>query len=154
MYAYIQSRFYRAPEIILGIPYSYPIDMWSLGCILLELYYGYPIFPGQTEQEQLAMIMEMRGVPPINLLQEASRVEMFFDQNGAPKVIKDNEGKPIVPNSMTLGQYVEAEDRNFMKFLDACLHWDPDLRMTPEEGLRHDWILEGVPEDVQRSLNI
>ena len=46
IYTYIQSRFYRAPEIILGIPYSTAIDMWSLGCILIELYQGYPMFPG------------------------------------------------------------------------------------------------------------
>ena len=40
VYTYIQSRFYRAPEIILGIPYSMPIDMWSFGCILIELFTG------------------------------------------------------------------------------------------------------------------
>jgi dual specificity tyrosine-phosphorylation-regulated kinase 2/3/4 len=49
IYTYIQSRFYRAPEIILGLPYSMPIDMWSLGCIMSELYMGYPIFPGENE---------------------------------------------------------------------------------------------------------
>ena len=41
VYTYIQSRFYRAPEVIVGIPYSTAIDMWSLGCILAELYTGY-----------------------------------------------------------------------------------------------------------------
>lgn len=46
-YTYIQSRFYRAPEVILGLPYGTPIDMWSLGCILAELYTGCPIFPGK-----------------------------------------------------------------------------------------------------------
>ena len=40
IYTYIQSRFYRAPEIVLGIPYSSAIDMWSFGCILYELYVG------------------------------------------------------------------------------------------------------------------
>ena len=48
LYTYIQSRFYRAPEVILGLPYSTAIDMWSLGCILAELYTGYPIFPGES----------------------------------------------------------------------------------------------------------
>jgi dual specificity tyrosine-phosphorylation-regulated kinase 2/3/4 len=47
MYTYIQSRFYRAPEIILGVEYTSAIDMWSFGCILCELYTGHPIFPGQ-----------------------------------------------------------------------------------------------------------
>ena len=46
MYTYVQSRFYRAPEVILGLPYGTEIDMWSFGCILAELAMGYPIFPG------------------------------------------------------------------------------------------------------------
>lgn len=40
IYTYIQSRFYRSPEVILGIPYDMAIDMWSFGCILAELYTG------------------------------------------------------------------------------------------------------------------
>ena len=47
-YTYIQSRFYRAPEIILGIKYTPAIDMWSFGCVLAELQRGYPIFPGKN----------------------------------------------------------------------------------------------------------
>ena len=42
-----------------GIPYNMAIDMWSLGCILAELYTGYPLFPGENEVEQLACIMEV-----------------------------------------------------------------------------------------------
>jgi len=57
IYTYIQSRFYRAPEIILGIPYTTAIDMWSFGCILTELCTGIPIFPGESEHEQLSLIM-------------------------------------------------------------------------------------------------
>ena len=47
-YTYIQSRFYRAPEIILGMKYSTAIDMWSFGCVLAELHTGYPLFPGDN----------------------------------------------------------------------------------------------------------
>ena len=53
IYTYIQSRFYRAPEIILGIPYTPGIDMWSFGCILVELFTGRALFPGESEAEQL-----------------------------------------------------------------------------------------------------
>ena len=47
---YVVTRYYRAPEIMLGIPYSTAIDIWSFGCILAELYLGYPIFPGENEE--------------------------------------------------------------------------------------------------------
>ena len=63
VYTYIQSRFYRAPEIMLGIPYTPAIDMWSLGCIIAELYIGYPLFPGDSENDQMSRIIEMRDVP-------------------------------------------------------------------------------------------
>lgn len=56
---YIQSRFYRSPEVILGHAYSMAIDMWSLGCILAELFSGSPLFPGESEVEQIACMMEV-----------------------------------------------------------------------------------------------
>lgn len=68
IYTYIQSRFYRAPEIILGIPYTTAIDMWSFGCILTELFTGVPLFPGESEQEQLSLIMEVIGLPSKDIL--------------------------------------------------------------------------------------
>lgn len=64
--------------MILGLPYGTPIDMWSLGCILAELYTGYPLFPGENEVEQLACIMEVLGVPPEQLISLASRRRLFF----------------------------------------------------------------------------
>lgn len=78
VYTYIQSRFYRSPEVILGLPYSMPIDMFSFGCILAELYTGYPLFPGENEVEQLACIMEIQGLPPMHILEQATRRRLFF----------------------------------------------------------------------------
>ena len=49
IYTYVQSRFYRAPEVILGIEYTCAIDMWSFGCIIFELFTGEPLFPGEDE---------------------------------------------------------------------------------------------------------
>lgn len=78
MYTYIQSRFYRAPEVILGAPYTCSIDMWSFGCILAELLTGFPLFPGENENEQMACIMEICGVPPRYVYGHCSRAEVFF----------------------------------------------------------------------------
>jgi dual specificity tyrosine-phosphorylation-regulated kinase 2/3/4 len=70
VYTYIQSRFYRSPEVILGIRFNQSIDMWSLGCILAELLTGYPIFPGENEGDQLGLIMEVFGKPDREVLAE------------------------------------------------------------------------------------
>ena len=80
VYTYIQSRFYRSPEVILGMNYHMAIDMWSLGCILAELYTGFPIFPGENEQEQLSCIMEVLGVPDKDFINRSSRKRLFFGE--------------------------------------------------------------------------
>ena len=69
VYTYIQSRFYRAPEIMLGIPYTCAIDMWSFGCIMAELCVGYPIFPGDSENDQMSRIFEVVGIPSLDVLE-------------------------------------------------------------------------------------
>ena len=53
---------------MLGIPYDCAIDMWSFGCIMAELYIGYPIFPGDSENDQMSRIIEMLGCPSNHLL--------------------------------------------------------------------------------------
>jgi len=78
VYTYIQSRFYRSPEVILGMNYHMAIDMWSLGCILAELFTGFPIFPGEDEQEQLSCIMEVLGIPDKEFIHRSSRKKLFF----------------------------------------------------------------------------
>ena len=64
VFQYIQSRYYRSPEILLGLPYDAAIDMWSVGCICAELFLGIPIFPGNSEYDQLARIIEILGNIP------------------------------------------------------------------------------------------
>jgi dual specificity tyrosine-phosphorylation-regulated kinase 1 len=59
MYSYIQSRFYRSPEVMLGLPYSVAIDMWSLGCILVEMHTGEPLFSGTDQFDQMQKIVSV-----------------------------------------------------------------------------------------------
>ncbi|XP_051807851.1 dual specificity tyrosine-phosphorylation-regulated kinase 4 isoform X1 [Acanthochromis polyacanthus] len=143
VYTYIQSRFYRSPEVILGHPYSMAIDMWSLGCILAELYTGYPLFPGESEVEQIACIMEVLGMPPNDFVQSASRRRLFFDSKGNPRNITNSKGKKRRPSSKELSAALKTNDALFLDFIKCCLTWDPTKRMTPDEGLQHEWILEG-----------
>lgn len=80
VYTYIQSRFYRSPEVLLGLPYSSAIDMWSLGCIVVELFLGLPLFPGSSEYNQVSRIVEMLGNPPTWMLEMGKQSGDFFEK--------------------------------------------------------------------------
>lgn len=140
VYTYIQSRFYRSPEVILGMTYGMPIDMWSLGCILAELYTGVPIFPGENEQEQLACIMEVFGPPEKHLIEKSTRKKLFFDSLGKPRLTVSSKGRRRRPSSRSLQQTIKCDDEVFLDFLARCLRWDPDKRMKPDEAVRHEFI--------------
>ncbi|KAI9793459.1 MAG: hypothetical protein M1833_000745 [Piccolia ochrophora] len=141
VYTYIQSRFYRSPEVILGMSYGMPIDIWSLGCILAELFTGYPIFPGENEQEQLACIMEVFGPPEKHLIEKSTRKKLFFDSMGKPRLTVSSKGKRRRPSSKSLQQVLKCEDEAFLDFITRCLRWDPERRLKPDEALRHEFIM-------------
>ncbi|EAW11642.1 putative protein kinase [Aspergillus clavatus NRRL 1] len=140
VYTYIQSRFYRSPEVILGMSYGMPIDMWSLGCILAELYSGYPIFPGENEQEQLACIMEVFGPPEKHLIEKSTRKKLFFDSLGKPRLTVSSKGRRRRPSSKDLRQVLKCDDDPFLDFISRCLRWDPARRLTPHDALRHEFL--------------
>ncbi|GKT99755.1 cmgc dyrk dyrk2 protein kinase [Fusarium langsethiae] len=140
VYTYIQSRFYRSPEVILGMTYGMPIDMWSVGCILAELYTGVPIFPGENEQEQLACIMEVFGPPEKHLIEKSTRKKLFFDSMGKPRLTVSSKGRRRRPSSKTLSQVLKCDDEVFLDFLQRCLRWDPERRLKPEDAIRHEFI--------------
>ncbi|KAM0284617.1 hypothetical protein ACHAO9_009134 [Fusarium lateritium] len=140
VYTYIQSRFYRSPEVILGMTYGMPIDMWSVGCILAELYTGVPIFPGENEQEQLACIMEVFGPPEKHLIEKSTRKKLFFDSMGKPRLTVSSKGRRRRPSSKTLQQVLKCDDEVFLDFLARCLRWDPERRLRPEDAIRHEFI--------------
>ncbi|MCJ1386307.1 hypothetical protein MMC17_009433 [Xylographa soralifera] len=151
VYTYIQSRFYRSPEVILGMTYGMPIDMWSLGCILAELLTGYPIFPGENEQEQLACIMEVFGPPDKHLIEKSTRKKLFFDSLGKPRLTVSSKGKRRRPSSKTLQQALKCDDDVFLDFIARCLRWDPERRMKPDEATSHEFIT-GIKQPSTRNL--
>ena len=85
--------------------------------------------------------METRGLPPEDLLPISSRLKLFFEPDGEPKIVKNSRGKRRYPATKTLGKVIGSKDPSFLDFIDRCLHWDYRKRLTPEEALRHDWII-------------
>jgi dual specificity tyrosine-phosphorylation-regulated kinase 1 len=83
MYSYIQSRFYRSPEVMLGLPYSVAIDMWSLGCILVEMHTGEPLFSGTDQFDQMQKIVKILGMVPDDMLDKSSdQIKFQFFMRG------------------------------------------------------------------------
>lgn len=78
----MQSRFYRSPEIVLGLPYNSAADMWSFGCIIAELLTGRPLFPAIDENELMELVNIMIGYPPKEMLNKAKKRKQFFDKDG------------------------------------------------------------------------
>jgi dual specificity tyrosine-phosphorylation-regulated kinase 2/3/4 len=136
-FQYIQSRFYRAPEVVLGMWYGPPMDIWSLALILIELMIGRPLFPADDEQELIGMIVEMFGPPPHTFIDSARRKNEFFDREMNLKVWKGIVRRPF---SLSLSAALSTDDPLLIQFLTKCLDWDPDRRMTAEQAREHPWL--------------
>ncbi|URE39949.1 Protein kinase domain [Musa troglodytarum] len=107
VYSYIQSRYYRSPEVVLGYPYTASIDMWSLGCIVAELFLGLPLFPGASEYDLLKrMIQILGGQPPDNLLRDSKNTIKFFKHVGSIYCLENDE----TPKELTSAYRVLTED--------------------------------------------
>ncbi|XP_053550179.1 dual specificity tyrosine-phosphorylation-regulated kinase 2-like [Bombina bombina] len=159
---WIQTLYYRAPEVILGADCGMAMDMWSLGCTMAELFTGVPLFYSEDEYDQLACIIELLGMPPQRLMDSSKRVNHFFNKKGYPKycnITCSQDGSVKLsgsysfpgkfrgpPGSREWGVALNGcDDPLFLKFLKGCLEWDPNLRMTPEQALRHPWLLNQLP---------
>jgi dual specificity tyrosine-phosphorylation-regulated kinase 2/3/4 len=143
-YDYLQSRFYRAPEVILGLRYGFPIDIFSFGCVLAELVSGHPLFPGDSEAGQLRLQMEALGLPPAALLLNATRKALFFRGDGSPLATL----RPRRP----LARAVGSDDPLLLNLLQRCFEWDPSERITAQAALAHPFFAaqEAVPVETPR----
>ncbi|GLE02213.1 hypothetical protein PINS_up011051 [Pythium insidiosum] len=161
MYTYIQSRFYRSPEVILGHVYDMAIDMWSFGCILVELHTGHPIFAGENEREQLMCMLEVLGVPPTAFLLQCKRRKHFFEEQDdalepsapnettnarrdgisfRPIPFTNSRGRKRLPGTRPLEHAIKSDDAAFVALVRKCFTWVPSERLTPEQALREPWI--------------
>lgn len=151
---YLVSRFYRAPEIILGLPYDYPLDIWSVGCCLYELYTGKVLFPGATNNDMLRLHMELKGPFPKKMLRKGAFTYEHFDQDlnfhateedpvtkkAIKRLILNIRPKDI--GTIILGSPGEDPKMlaDFKDLLDKMFVLDPDKRLTVSQALSHPFI--------------
>ncbi|XP_062222292.1 dual specificity protein kinase YAK1 homolog isoform X2 [Phragmites australis] len=111
IYSYIQSRYYRSPEVLLGYPYTTAIDMWSFGCIVAELYIGLPLFPGASEYDVLCRMIEiLGGQPPDDLLREAKNTGRFFKHVGSIYPGSEARNGPVSAYRILTEEEIEARE--------------------------------------------
>ena len=129
---YLQSRYYRAPEILLGLPFDNSIDIWSLGCVAAELYLGWPLYPGASEYDQLRYIIETHGLPDYETLNKATKIVKFFNKDLNLNNFKNNlvaNNNKYIYTFKTAEQYVketgqqskETRKYKFSRFDDLLL---------------------------------
>uniref|UniRef100_A0A0N5C6L1 non-specific serine/threonine protein kinase n=1 Tax=Strongyloides papillosus TaxID=174720 RepID=A0A0N5C6L1_STREA len=167
---YLQSRYYRAPEIILGLAFKEAIDMWSLGCVMAELFLGWPLYPGSSEYDQIRYIVQTQGLPPATMLQQASKSYRFFkhiqdntnnywrlktpEEHEADTGIKSKDTRKYIFNCLddiAIANHPEGYDNSFLlcekadrtEFIDLLkkmLAMDQEKRITPSEALEHNFL--------------
>eukprot|EP00657_Telonema_sp_P-1_P005056 TRINITY_DN22175_c0_g2_i1.p1 TRINITY_DN22175_c0_g2~~TRINITY_DN22175_c0_g2_i1.p1 ORF type:complete len:400 (-),score=104.79 TRINITY_DN22175_c0_g2_i1:35-1234(-) len=138
LYMYVQTRYYRAPSVILGITYNCEVDMWSLGCLLAELHMCRPLFPGDNEVDQLLRIMEVIGQPPMELVNQSSKRNIFFEElSNRPRIVPNLHGKRRRPGTRSLSALMACNDADFFSFVTECVVWRAEDRLTPCKALEH-----------------
>ncbi|CAG8539108.1 24574_t:CDS:10 [Dentiscutata erythropus] len=156
---YLVSRFYRAPEIIIGLPYDCALDMWSVGCTLYELYTGKILFPGRSNNQMLKLMMELKGKFPNKSLRKGQFTKQHFDDDynflyrETDRISNKEVVKTIVITKPTrdlktrlLSKTSHMTDEElrlltaFVDLLDKCLNLNPEKRLTVKEALMHPFV--------------
>lgn len=149
MFSYIQSRYYRAPEVVLGIEYGTEIDIWSLGCVLCEMITGRPLFPAEDETELIQMMAEVLGMPPSSLIKHGPRSHHYFDEKGQMKVKPNSKGKHHIAGTSSVSLMTQIKEPMFLSLIDGCLKWNPKDRFTANDVINHPWVKQSIRDDHQ-----
>lgn len=139
MFTYIQSRFYRAPEVVVGIPYSKEIDIWSLGCVLCELVTGKPLFDAENQYQLIDSMVSILGMPPQEFIDRGKYGKRFFERDSV-RGYYQNDIFPSEPNSSSIEQETGIRDPVFLDLIAKCLQWEPSDRLTAEQLMEHPWL--------------
>ncbi|XP_071910425.1 serine/threonine-protein kinase AFC1-like isoform X1 [Coffea arabica] len=141
----VSTRHYRAPEVILGLGWNYPCDMWSVGCILVELCSGEALFQTHENLEHLAMMERVLGPLPQHMIMRADHHAVKYFKRGArldwPEGATSRESMRAVwklPRLQNLVmQHVDHSAGDLIDLLQGLLRYEPGERLKAREALRH-----------------
>ncbi|KAF3975467.1 hypothetical protein CMV_001282 [Castanea mollissima] len=141
----VSTRHYRAPEVILGLGWSYPCDLWSVGCILVELCSGEALFQTHENLEHLAMMERVFGPLPEHMIRRADKgAEKYFRRGlrlNWPEGAVSRESIRAVNKLDRLkdlvSQHVESSRFSFTDLLHGLLMYEPSERLTARQALNH-----------------
>ncbi|XP_074858239.1 dual specificity protein kinase CLK1 [Carettochelys insculpta] len=135
----VSTRHYRAPEVILALGWSQPCDVWSIGCILIEYYLGFTVFPTHDSKEHLAMMERILGPLPIHMIQK-TRKRKYFHRNQLDWDEHSSAGRYVSRRCKPLKEFMLCQDSdhaNLFDLIQKMLEYDPARRITLEEALSH-----------------
>lgn len=149
----VSTRHYRAPEVILELGWSHPCDVWSIGCILFELYTGFTLFQTHDNLEHLAMMEKILGELPHRMTRKSKKSKYFYhgmldwnDKSSAGKYVREN-CKPLHEYKLSDSE----DDRQLFDLILRMLQYNMDDRLTLHNSLNHPFFNKLSPE--QRSVS-
>ncbi|KAM6077319.1 dual specificity protein kinase CLK1 isoform 2-T4 [Theristicus caerulescens] len=135
----VSTRHYRAPEVILALGWSQPCDVWSIGCILMEYYLGFTVFPTHNSKEHLAMMERILGPLPDHMIKK-TRKRKYFRQNRLDWDEHSSAGRYVSRRCKPLKAFMtcrNSDHENLFDLIQKMLEYDPAKRITLEEALKH-----------------
>ncbi|KAK9278778.1 hypothetical protein L1049_028356 [Liquidambar formosana] len=140
--SYVQSRSYRAPEVILGLQYDKKIDIWSLGCILAELCTGNVLFQNDSPATLLARVIGIIGTIDQSMLAKGRDTYKHFTKNHMlyERNQETNRLEYLIPKKTSLRHRLPMGDQGFIEFVGHLLEINPKKRPSASEALKHPWL--------------
>jgi serine/threonine protein kinase len=142
----IQTRQYRAPEVLIGSKYDTAADIWSLGCMTFELLTGDLLFDPRAgddydrDEDHLAMFQELLGKMPKRIALEGKYSKNFFDKRGNLKHIKQLKFWPVQDVLAEKYHFPKEEAQAVADFMMPLLDFDPKTRATAQDALESNWL--------------
>ena len=153
----LQTLHYRAPEVLLGIPFDYKIDVWSVGMVLCEAWLGRPFVRGDTPERMIQLLCDFLGPIPEVAYKSGKFYDPSYSKCRKAEALKFNmsdETHVLKYRLRRLSETLGSHDYQFLRFMDGILKFDPGKRMTPLDALRDPFLSSLFAFDLLEPMSI